>query len=280
MRFLKIKKQIGVSFLLSLLLSSCIIIPNPSNSDSSDTTSETTSETTTEGETTTDSTSDTTSETDDKKPEGNDAYRQELYANVSAWGLGEEIETYVSNDRSYDWYVDQYNTGEYWAVNCGPTSVEMAGRFSDPNFSYTAEDARNYFPRVTDWWYDINISTILKQYKIPHTKTSVRRSNDLVKELNKDGILLVNPNMSLVDAEEDPNHHVGLYYPPGTGHYIIVKGYIIVDDKLYFEVHDPWSIDMRYENGELKGRNRYYSESSLFRAISNWYSTIYTITII
>ena len=50
-----------------------------------------------------------------------------------------------------------------------------------------------------------------------------------------------------------------------------MKGYKIVDDEVYYEVYDPNSFGMRYDNDTLKGINRYYRSEDLNNAVNdNW----------
>lgn len=216
--------------------------------------------------------------TTSSNPEDEMTYEERLYLHVTDWGLGTNITTYLSNDHDYEWYVDQHETGTYWDVNCGPTSIEMAGRFSREDFPYTAIDARAAYRPDGGWWYDSDISSALTHFEIPHTSSQIGSSADLITLLNTGGVILVNPDMSWINMETDENHHTGLFYTPGTGHYLIVKGYVIVDGFTYFEVYDPWSVTLSYSNGNLKGKNRYYDEDSFLDSLLNWWTTVYTIT--
>lgn len=200
-----------------------------------------------------------------------------LVANSEAWGLGTTVTKYVTNDREYEWYVDQYNTGEFWYENCGPTSVEMAGRYYDPNFSHTAAEARSLYRPEGGWWFDTDISASLTTFGVLYTTITIYHTTVLTKALNNGNVVLVNPTMELVNSEEDPAHRTGLYYLPGTGHYLIVKGYVVVDGQTFFEVYDPWSVDERYDDGTLKGKDRYYDAKSFLNAIMKWYTKGYAI---
>lgn len=200
-----------------------------------------------------------------------------LVANSEAWGLGTTVTKYITNDCDYEWYVDQYNTGEYWYENCGPTSVEMAGRFYNRDFTHTASEARSLYWPNGGWWYDNNISASLTLFEVAYTTFTIATAKSLTTVLDEGNIALVNPTMELVKQEEDETHHSGLYYIPGTGHYLIVKGYVVVDDEMFFEIYDPWSVDMRYDDGALKGKDRYYDAKSFLNAITRWYTKAYAI---
>lgn len=205
-------------------------------------------------------------------------YEEELRANSVSWGLGGDITEYVSNDRDYEWYVDQRTTGTYWNVNCGPTSVEMAGRWSDENFAYTAEDARASYRPTGGWWYDIDIQGALNQFSIPNVASTITASSDMISLLDDGKILLVNPDMSKLTYQRDLAFHTERFYKDVTGHYLIIKGYVIVDEISFFEVYDPWSVGVKYSNGVLKGKNRYYTAASLTNSLLSWYTKIYAIS--
>ena len=42
---------------------------------------------------------------------------------LEEWGLGREESGYVSLNRDYDWYVDQYETKSGHQYNDGPASI-------------------------------------------------------------------------------------------------------------------------------------------------------------
>lgn len=205
-------------------------------------------------------------------------YEDELRANSVSWGLGSNITTYVSNDRDYEWYVDQRTTGTYWDVNCGPTSVEMAGRWSNESFAYSAEDARASYHPTGGWWYDSDIQGALNQFAIPNTSSTISSSNDLTTLLDDGKILLVNPDMSKLTYQRNLAFRTERFYKDVTGHYLIVKGYVLVDEAAYFEVYDPWSVNAKYSDGVLKGKNRYYSMTSLTDSLLAWWPKIYAIS--
>ena len=57
------------------------------------------------------------------------------YSLIRSYGLGKTLADEVSNDVDYEWYLDQFNTGEHSLLNCGPTSVTMAIKWFDQNFT-------------------------------------------------------------------------------------------------------------------------------------------------
>ena len=207
-----------------------------------------------------------------------DQYKQELTLNLSSWGLGNEIITYVSLGRSYDWYVDQYDTGGFASVNCGPASIEMAGRFQHRVFNHTAIEARSLYQSQGGWWYDNDINQALDTFEIEYVKRSVSSSKDLMDILDSGNIVLINNDMSKIPYNNNHDERINRFYSGVTGHYLIVKGYLITDLYTLFEVYDPFSIKKVYSDSKLKGINRYYESSALITSITTWYPMVYEIT--
>jgi len=51
--------------------------------------------------------------------------KQNVTDYYSEWGISGTVKTSVSNSRTYNWYVDQGDTGQYSKDNCGPSTVTM-----------------------------------------------------------------------------------------------------------------------------------------------------------
>lgn len=198
-------------------------------------------------------------------------YEERLYLNSLHWGLGHNIEKYVSNNRDYDWYVDQWHTGLYWYENCGPASTEMVGRFHREDFGATASELRDLYRSEGGWWYGSDITKSLTLFGVEYSTISIVYSRDLIRVLDEGSVVLVNPSMEYIKMQQADYHHTGLFYTPGTGHFIVCKGYVIVDGSTFFEFYDPWSIGETYEDGSLKGIDRYYDEKSFMKSIRKWY---------
>jgi hypothetical protein len=66
---------------------------------------------------------------------GSQDYYVLLEANTKLWGLGTTLKEYVTNDRPYDWYIDQGFTGSHSGNNCGPSTVAMAAKWYNEDFN-------------------------------------------------------------------------------------------------------------------------------------------------
>jgi hypothetical protein len=80
--------------------------------------------------------------------------------------------------------------------------------------------------------------------------------------------------MYYVDFNRDAEYHLDKFYETvnaGWGHFIVVKGYKVVDGKVFFETYDPYSLSRSYVTGGLKGKDRYYSSANLATATATWW---------
>lgn len=202
------------------------------------------------------------------------------------WGLGQTEEEYVDNDnRSYDWYIDQYDTGDYWYENCGPAVVTMASKWSDPGFSRTAEQARQTYKPNGGWWVidlpgnDADINNYLDLYGIPYYGRNSNSSYEdmtsrMMRDLRSGYILILCIDSSYITENYDDNERTGKPYSTGrnSGHFIIVKGFATVDGDTYFEVYDPANGNKRYSDGTPMCKNRYYSDDDIHDAMTVWWN--------
>ena len=187
------------------------------------------------------------------------------------WGLGDNISVYVNNGREYDWYVDQATTGLHAGNNCGPSSIEMAAKWYDEDTKATAEKARKKFRSSGGWWYSDDINNALDLYDIPYKIIALESDFDLRNILDQGSIAIINNSMGYIPFNGNANERINRFYTFDSGHYLIVKGYVVADGKLYFEVYDPNNWNESYDDGEPKGKDRFYESSVLMSSILNWY---------
>lgn len=189
------------------------------------------------------------------------------------WGLGTHQTEYVSNNRSYDWYIDQGNTGYASNNNCGPSCATMALKWFNPNFNLTVEDARNTYPENGNWWYTNDITNYFNLNNMKKYVTKENVTTTLLKNQLKQGnIAILCIKASYIPYNENDEERVGRFYNYDGGHFIIVKGYRVVDGKTYFEAYDSNNWNEEYQNGQPKGKDRYYLSTDLINAASNWWN--------
>jgi hypothetical protein len=191
------------------------------------------------------------------------------------YGLGIDLEDEHSNNVNYNWYYDQKNTGTYAFVNCGPTSVTMALKWAKPDFNKTPEDARNTYRSNGGWWYTNDIINYLDKYSIKNYTINILQIDSIQNQINSGNIAILCLDMYYIRSQEKDKWHIDKFYltdKKGWGHFIVIKGYKIVDNEVYYEAYDPNSWGLKYNDGTLKGEDRYYRSEDLDSAVINWWN--------
>lgn len=206
---------------------------------------------------------------------------------TSSYGLGNFLIAGKSNDGKTDYYIQQQHSGTYSDNNCGPAVAVMAAKFVNPSYSGTVEQAReealvsevdggvNWFPRdiykylwrhgaepaycdFSKSTYDDYVSTITSKIDAGCIAISCIKMTSITEA--------VNPNSQ---------KRVHKYYPGTAGHFLLIKGYRKMGTDTWFEVHDPWGLDKKYEDGTPVGANRYYLASQVAKSIDwNYWSIV------
>jgi hypothetical protein len=162
------------------------------------------------------------------------------------WGLGQWLQASASNNRDYNWYIDQGTTGTCSLSNCGPSCATMAMMWSDSTFANSTIDARNYFNDSCQDWNDNLLAIYLSTDSIPYVYTplgdSAEQMRDLFKaQLDSGRIIIIYLSMGSIPFPTTPGR-VGQFQPGAGDHYIILKGYRQTEVGLFFEVYDPWNL--------------------------------------
>jgi hypothetical protein len=195
------------------------------------------------------------------------------------WGLGGFIQDEVSHNRSYDWYIDQSQTGEWSDWNCAPSCVVMASHWREEDFPHFVEDARNLYHPTGGGWFTEDIDNCLSDFGIDHSiiqlsEYRVETAQILMDHLNNGCIIILAIDVYYMDMTLDPDIRVGKYYNSikhGTGHCILIKGYKQVDGQVYFETYDPVGYDYIYSDGSFMGKDRYYHADDIYTTIfASW----------
>lgn len=186
------------------------------------------------------------------------------------WGLGQWLQQSRSNNRDYDWYIDQSTTGTCSLTNCGPSCATMAMKWSDSTFNKNASDARAYFNDNCDDWNNSFVSIYLNTDSIPYsfipTGDSASQMRDIFKaQLDSGRIIIISLSMgSIPFSNSGPDSRVDQFCTGAAAHYIILKGYRQTETDFFFEVYDPWNLGLTYSDGTPKGENRFYRYENLF----------------
>lgn len=149
-------------------------------------------------------------------------------------------EKLVINERPYDWYIDQANTGQYSHVNCMPACMEMVLKWRDPSNSISTEQLRNQYICDGHGWYDIGLANQLDAHNIPHTLETEFTLEIILSHLDNGNILIAMYNNG--DREE--------------GHAVVVKGYRQIPAGTWLICNDPSSFMPINKYGNLDGIGR------------------------
>lgn len=132
-------------------------------------------------------------------------------------------EKIVLNERPYDWHVNQQETGEYGAVNCMPSCVEMAIRFQGLPHVPSAEQLRKDNLMDGQGWHDVLAENVMRQYGVELTDSFEIHLDKMIGELDNGNILYV--------MYGEPEKEIG--------HSVIIKGYWKQGNDLNFIISDP-----------------------------------------
>lgn len=132
-------------------------------------------------------------------------------------------ELIVLNERPFDWYVYQFDTGEYGYNNCMPASVEMAMRYQELSQIPSSEKLRADNLMDGMGWYDQLAEDVMAQYGLQFTESWDINLDTMLKFLDEGNILYVmywNTNIE-------------------QGHASLIKGYWKKGDRIEFIISDP-----------------------------------------
>jgi len=204
---------------------------------------------------------------------------------TAKYGIGNFLTYSCSNDGPRDFYRQQQHSGEYSDVNCGPACGVMAALFADPSFEGTVEEARRERPTNADggiWWYDNTAQAYLSDHGIRsywwnfgQWDSHEEILDQVCIELDWGAIALCCLDISWITEQRFPEkgYRADKYYHTNgwdAGHFVILKGYRVVNGKVWFEVHDPWGLDMTYADGTPMGANRYYRADEVIGSNLYW----------
>lgn len=202
---------------------------------------------------------------------------------TSKYGMGNCLTAEVSNNGSdpSGFYMQQQHSGPNSADNCGPACSAMALRWAYPNSRITVEDARNETPLSEIdggvWWYPRDIYNFLNNHGVwayywNFWDTSFDYYIQTVCEkLDEGNIAISCLKMSNVSQQTaaSKEYRTHKYYAGSNGHFLLIKGYRVVNGVTWFEVHDPWGLDMVYSDGSPVGANRYYLAREVATSINH-----------
>ncbi len=196
-------------------------------------------------------------------------------SNKLDWGLGLNLQAAASNNKDYEWYFDQLNSGTYADVNCGPTAVTMAVKWFNQSFALNPVDARNTYRPSGGWWYTSDIINYLNDKGVYNKTITLDQIVRLREQIDLGNIAILCLDMYYIAYTYNNDYHINKFYTTsdtGWGHFIVVKGYKVVDNKTFYEVYDPYSMGQTYSDYSMKGKDRYYLDEDLDIATTLWWN--------
>jgi len=194
------------------------------------------------------------------------------------FGVGGNILNQKSLNKTYDYYVDQFDGSTFQAINCGPTVSTMAIKWADSTFTRTPLDARNEILPGGGWWYTGNIQNYLSEHSINNSVDTLADLPGLIKQsINNGDAVILCLDMYSVPYNPLIYEHTQKFYTTlaaGWGHFILIKGYRETNTNFYLEAYDPYSGGLRYTalgGDQLFGRDRYYRADDIKRATDVWW---------
>jgi hypothetical protein len=194
------------------------------------------------------------------------------------FGLVGDVVEEKSLNKDYNYYFDQFDGSTWSSVNCGPAVATMAIKWADSTFSKRPGDARAMFSPDGGDWSDRNIGDYLHYYGITNAVDTIGNLDSLVKtNIDKNQLLILCLDWYYISYNPSTYQHINKPYPstiPGTGHFLLVKGYKQMPTAFYLEIYDPWSQGRPYFPGiipfEPIGQDRYYLDTDIKKATDVW----------
>lgn len=189
-----------------------------------------------------------------------------------------------SLNKSYNFYLDQFDGSRFQSVNCGPAVTTMAIKWADSTFSKTPVYARSIYEPKGGWWFTSDVQSYLELNDINSAIDTLQNIDSLVKmNIDKNNVLIICLDMSYVPYNTTDYQHISKFYPTdgrGWGHFLLTKGYKQNGNNFYLEIYDPYSQGEHYpgfDKAQLKGKDRYYLDKDINMAAKNWWPYVIII---
>ena len=183
-----------------------------------------------------------------------------------------------SIERDFDWYINQLGTGADEYINCGPASVVMAALwFFNGDFWVSVEEARDSVPEIQgQHWFYHDIAGFLQDHDVDFTFAYPVNLEYMISWLDEGRIIIVNIRAGDI-SRGNRESGIGRFYSFPGGHFVILKGFYIIDDVEYFEVYDPFTMHDFYDDSYPMGKNRLYNAEEVARSVDSWGDSVVII---
>ena len=193
-----------------------------------------------------------------------------IKAKTDSLGLGKTETEYVTNDKSYEWYINQDNTGKYSNVNSGPAAAAMAIKWTSSSLNKSIEDIRNTSENNGAAWDISTITSYLKSSNINYSSCDDISEDSLKNQLKNGNILIANLNPQYINYNSSSESKIGRFHVvEGNTYTVVIKGYKVIDGTTYFEIYDSFNNNLNYLDGSPKGKNNYYCASEVLNSLTS-----------
>jgi len=206
------------------------------------------------------------------------SFKGKVQTDLQYFGITGNLVAEKSLNKTYNFYLDQFDGSTYESINCGPTVSTMALKWGDSTFTGTPAGARNQILENGGWWYTSDIQNYLGGHGMQSTIDTIDNLPNIVKNrIDQGNLVILCLDMSYVPYNFNITQHVQKFYPASTtgwGHFLLIKGYRQTSTNFYLEIYDPYSGAREYtgvDNGQLKGKDRYYDSRGIYEATLNWW---------
>ncbi len=193
-------------------------------------------------------------------------------------GLGNVLTDVVSNDRKYEWYIDQGATGSFARENAGTACAVMASKWFCKENNTSIVEARKNIKPSGELWNTEEIQIFLENSQVNNIVVEFTDIENMKNEIKKGNILITYIDTSVISYNSDFSVHIGRFYEYEGPHYLIIKGYKEVDEKIYFQVYDPYNFSRRYSDSTPKGKDRYYLSDEMLKAMEGQWNYYFIIS--
>jgi hypothetical protein len=195
---------------------------------------------------------------------------------LEAYGLGAILTASKSLDRNYEFYREQKGSGLYAIENCGPAVAAMAVHWADSELNKTVLDARKSIKPQGGDWSTSDLIDYLTAAGIQSSMVYLSNVNQNVKKyIDLNYLLILCLDMHQIKYNANPIEKTNKFYQTfhsGWSHFLLVKGYRIVDGTFYLEVYDPNSYGKIHDlSHQPKGKDRYYAADQIKLATDAWW---------
>src|ERR1700743_1967005 len=90
------------------------------------------------------------------------SFKVDVQTDLAYFGLTGAIVSEKSLNKSYNFYLDQFDGSTYQNINCGPAVTTMSVKWADSTFKGTPASARQTIPAKGGWWYTTDVQNYLQ----------------------------------------------------------------------------------------------------------------------